>query len=415
MAGGILEGLRVVEGSAFVAAPLGGMTLAQLGADVIRFDPIGGGLDYGRWPLAPGSKRSLFWAGLNKGKRSIAVDLRSPRGRELLTALICLPGDHGGIFSTNFPARGWLAYEALRAHREDLIMVNLVGRRDGGSEVDYTVNPQVGLPALTGPVEVPAPVNHVLPAWDLITGKMLAVGVLAAERYRRLHGTGQLLRIALKDVALAVMAHLGNVAEVTLSERDRPKQGNYLYGAFGRDFETLDGRRVMIVGLSPSQWKRLREATGLGPQLDALGQRLGLDLSDQGNRFRARREIAALLAAWTHARTLDEIAPLFAEHRVTWAPYRTLREALAEDPDLSTQNPLFTELAQPGIGAHLVPGTPFDSSHLPRGAPARAPVVGEHTDEILLELLGLPAAEVGRLHDDGVVAGPDELDEADRP
>ena len=105
-AGGALAGLRVVEGSAFVAAPLGGMTLAQLGADVIRFDPIGGGLDYGRWPLAPDGRASLFWAGLNKGKRSIAVDFRNPEGRELLSELITQPGEDRGLFSTNFPAKG---------------------------------------------------------------------------------------------------------------------------------------------------------------------------------------------------------------------------------------------------------------------------------------------------------------------
>ena len=81
----------MIEGSAFVAAPLGGMTLAQLGADVIRFDQIGGGLDAKRWPLAP-SGGSLFWAGLNKGKRSIQVDLRSPEGRELVAALVGAPG-----------------------------------------------------------------------------------------------------------------------------------------------------------------------------------------------------------------------------------------------------------------------------------------------------------------------------------
>ncbi|MFM7707296.1 MAG: CoA transferase, partial [Gammaproteobacteria bacterium] len=95
---GILHGLRVVEGSAFVAAPLGGMTLAQLGADVIRFDPIGGGLDHHRWPVTADG-RSLFWAGMNKGKRSIAVDLRNPRGQELLTALIAAPGADAGLFS----------------------------------------------------------------------------------------------------------------------------------------------------------------------------------------------------------------------------------------------------------------------------------------------------------------------------
>ena len=79
---GVLGGFRLIEGSAFVAAPLGGMTLAQLGADVIRFDQIGGGLDYERWPLAADGQ-SLFWAGLNKGKRSIQVDIRNDQGRNL--------------------------------------------------------------------------------------------------------------------------------------------------------------------------------------------------------------------------------------------------------------------------------------------------------------------------------------------
>ena len=79
----LLSGLRVIEGSAFVAAPLGGMTLAQLGAEVIRFDPVGGGMDHKRWPL-DSKGNSLYWAGLNKGKKSIAVDAREIEGRELI-------------------------------------------------------------------------------------------------------------------------------------------------------------------------------------------------------------------------------------------------------------------------------------------------------------------------------------------
>ncbi len=109
--GGLLSGVRVVEGSAFAAAPLGGLTLAQLGADVIHFDQIGGGLDYHRWPLAANGQ-SLFWAGLNKGKRPIEIDLGSTAGRELATALLTA-GDQAGLFLTNFPARGWRAYESL--------------------------------------------------------------------------------------------------------------------------------------------------------------------------------------------------------------------------------------------------------------------------------------------------------------
>ena len=113
---GILSGMRVVEGSAFVAAPLGGMTLAQLGADVIRFDTIGGGLDYARWPVTA-EGRSLFWDGLNKGKRSIAVDIRSPRRQQILTDLISAPGEDGGLFLTNFPQRGWLESRCHRRKR----------------------------------------------------------------------------------------------------------------------------------------------------------------------------------------------------------------------------------------------------------------------------------------------------------
>ncbi|MBE2257607.1 MAG: 2-methylfumaryl-CoA isomerase [Rhodobacteraceae bacterium] len=402
---GILKGLRVVEGSAFVAAPLGGMTLAQLGAEVIRFDPIGGGLDYRRWPLTNDGRHSLFWAGLNKGKRSIAVDFRQPRGQELLTRLICAPGDQAGLFSTNFPARGWLSYEALKAHRPDLIMVNLSGRRDGGSEVDYTVNPQIGIPFMTGPVTSPDAVNHVFPAWDFISGQMIAVGMLAAERHRRLTGEGQLVRLALKDVALAMVGNLGMIAEVMVNDADRPKQGNYLYGAFGRDFETLDGKRLMIVGLTDMQWRCLLKATGLQDDMTALGVRLGLDLDDEGNRFRARQQIAALLEPWCHARTLAEAATTLNAHRVTWGPYRSVRQAIDEDPDCSTDNPLFTLRQQPGVGSYLMPASPLDFAACPRLPAQPAPALGQHTDEILLDILGLSEAEVGRLHDDGVVAG----------
>ena len=402
---GILDGMRIVEGSAFVAIPLGGMTLAQLGADVIRFDPIGGGLDYTRWPVTS-EGRSLFWAGFNKGKRSIAVDIRSPRGREILTALICGPGENAGLFLTNFPARGWLAYETLKAQRDDLIMVNITGRRDGSSEVDYTVNPAVGFPAVTGAKDNPRPVNHLLPAWDAITGQMSVSGLLAAERYRRLRGEGQLVKIALADVALAMLGNLGKIAEVSVNDADRPKDGNYLYGAFGRDFETLDGKRLMVVALTLGQWAALREATGLGKTLDSLGVQLGLDFGQEGDRYRARREIAKVFEPWFHSRLLAEIRAIFDAHRVCWSPYRTIREVVEKDPDCSPENPMFSLVEQPDIGTYLMPGSPLDFSAVARLPATRAPRLGEHTDEILLDVLGLSEREVGELHDDDVVAGP---------
>jgi len=401
---GILQGLRVVEGSAFVAAPLGGMTLAQLGAEVIRFDPIGGGLDFTRWPVTEDG-RSLFWAGLNKGKRSIAVDIRSGEGRELIAGLITAPGAGAGLFLTNFPAKGWLDFVALRERRSDLIMVNILGNHDGSSAVDYTINPATGFPWATGPMNLSVPFNHLLPAWDAITGSVAATGLLAAERHRRLHGDGQLVTVALSDVAFAMAGHLGKIAEVQINGVERPKYGNYLYGAFGRDFLTRDGRRIMIVGLTRSQWNALCDATGLHGAFAMIEQLMDVDLRDEGDRFAAREVIAAALKPWVIARTEDQIRAIFDEHGVCWGPYQTFRELVERDPRCSTRNPMFAEVEQPGIGTYLAPGSPLAFSAHERAAPVRAPLLGEHTDEVLADILGLGDGEIARLHDRGIVAG----------
>ena len=394
-----LADLRVIEGSAFVAAPLGGMTLAQLGADVIRFDQIGGGLDHKRWPLAP-SGQSLFWAGLNKGKRSIQVDLRSDEGRELVEALVAA----AGIFLTNFPARGWLAYDHLKTRREDLIMCALTGNPDGSSEVDYTVNPATGFPWATGPRDLNVPLNSVLPAWDVAMGELACIGILAAERHRTRTGEGQLIKLALSDVAFAMVGNLGRIAEVQVGGQDASRDGNYLYGAFGHDFATLDGRRVMVVALTGRQWTALQEVTGTAEAFRSLEGVTGHDLSSEDGRFGARDIIAAVLRPWFEARTLDEIRAAFEGTGVSWGPYQTFRQLVEEDPRASEENPLFSTIEQPGSGSYLVPSSPLELTAAGR-APARpAPLLGEHTEPILADVLGLGGAEIGRLFDSGVVA-----------
>ncbi len=401
----ILDGMRVIEGSAYVAAPLGGMTLAQLGADVIRFDPIGGGLDRTRWPVTDDGQ-SLFWAGLNKCKRSIQVDLRAPEGQELVAALVGDSDPGGGLFLTNFPARGWLDYDSLASRRPDLVMVNIVGNRGGSSDVDYTINPATGFPWATGPRHLTVPFNHLLPAWDAITGTLAAAGLLAAERHRNRTGEGQLVQVALSDVAFAMVGNLGKIAEAGLLRRDRLKDGNYLFGAFGRDFLTKDDRRIMIVALTLRQWKSLVEATGLSEAFQSLEKTLGVDLTKEGDRFVARELIGALLKPWTVVRTLEEIREIFNDHDVCWGPYQTFMELVDEDPRCSTENPMFEMVEQPGIGSYLMPGSPLEFGAFERVPVRPAPALGEHTDEVLSDLLGLTDVEIGRLHDDGVVAGP---------
>ncbi|MBI1205798.1 MAG: 2-methylfumaryl-CoA isomerase [Azospirillum sp.] len=408
----ILKGLRIIEGSAFVAAPSAGMQLAQLGADVIRFDPLRGGLDARRWPLSAGGK-SLYWASLNKGKRSLAIDTRKPEGQEIITALITAPGPGNGIYLTNFPVSGWLGYEALRKRRDDLIMLNLLGNPDGSSAIDYTVNCAVGVPFATGPAHGAAqnaegidPINASLPAWDLITGVVAMLGVLAAERHRTLTGQGQYVKLSLSDVAMAMMGNLGYIAEAQINQANRQPIGNYLYGSYGKEFATKDGRYVYVAAITDRMWTELGRTTGLTEKFKMIEPMLEVNLAREGDRYIARDAITAVLAPWMAAHSLDEVKAAFADSGVCWGPYQTFRQMVAEDPRCSTANPMFQEIEQPGIGTTLVPGSPLDFSGLARKTPRAAPRLGEHTDEILSGLLGMSDTQIAKLRDAKVVAGP---------
>jgi len=400
----LLEDLRIVEISAFVAAPLGGMTMAQMGAEVIRIDPIGGGIDHYRWPVAPNGT-SLYWAGLNKAKRSVALALDKPEGRELAQALATAPGPGAGIVLTNLPPLPGLDYASLKAKRDDMILLRLLGNRDGSAAVDYTVNAASGFPLVTG-TGGGAPINHVLPAWDIAAGLYLATALLAAERHRTRTGQGQEVVAALADVALGMVGHLGYVADIQVNGTSRPALGNDLYGSFGRDFGTKDGRRIMVIALTPRQWRGLGRATGLADKFAEACARLGADPDTEAGRFAARDAIAALLAPWCDARTLAEIATAFAGTGVLWGPFQDFATLVASDPRCSPANPMFAEVNQPGIGPYLAPGLPIDFAASPREPTRPAPRLGEDTDAVLGEVLGLSAAEIGRLHHQGVVAGP---------
>ena len=163
----------------------------------------------------------------------------------------------------------------------------------------------------------------------------------------------------------------------------------------------------MVVALTLRQWENLVEATELRDAFTTLETVLNLDLNKEGDRFKAREVIGAMLKPWTVSRTLDEIRAIFDAHGVSWGPYQTFSQLAAEDPRCSTANPMFAEVEQPGIGTYLMPGSPLDFSKNARVPVRRAPALGEHTDEVLAAELHLSDAEIGRLHDEGVVAGPE--------
>ncbi len=396
----LLAGMRIVEGSAFVAAPMGGMTLSQLGADVIRFDDIGGALDGARWPVTADGA-SLYWTSLNKGKRSFAVDVRKPEGQELLQALVTAPGPDAGLFITNLPVRGWNSYENLSARRADMIMVSLSGTRDGQSQVDYTVNAGMGFPMVTGPEGLEGPVNNVLPAWDIAAALSISTGLLAAERRRSRTGRGSWLKLSLYDVALAATAAMGYVAEGALLEQERERIGNHIFGTFGRSFRSADGHYVMVCMFTTRHVVAVRSLIGK-EALAHLEQAEGVDLLAEADRYKARNLLAKLLQDWIGARPFSVVAEALDTSGALWGPYRTFKEMAAT----TASHPMFSMIDQPGVGVYPVPGSPFDFAELRRMEPRPAPRLGQHTDEILAEILGLDAAAIGRLHDEKVVAGP---------
>ena len=408
----VLKGMRVVEVSAFVAAPSGGMTLAQMGAEVIRIDPPRGGLDYRRWPVIEKEQGknnvSLFWAGLNKHKKSVAIDITQPEGKELAQQVITAPGEDAGLLLTNMPPRGWLDYEKLKLQRADLIQMTVQGDRHGGSAVDYTLNPRIGLPYLTGPADYKGVVNHVLPAWDLVTGQMAALGLLAAERHRSKSrqangvGEGQHIKLPLEDVALAIMSNLGFIAEAERVD-ERQRYGNDLFGAFGRDFITADEQRVMVVGLTYKQWQNLVQSCGLETEMNQLAEKLGRDFKLEGDRFKSREEIAEYFGNVISTKGLAEIEQLFNDNGVCWGKYQSVQELVASDPACSTDNPMFSEIEQPMIGKTLTPATPINFG-VGRESARPAPRLGEHTESILLDTVKLSSAELGGLLDRGIVA-----------
>ena len=406
----LLGRLRVIESSAFIAAPLAGLTLAQFGADVIRVDMIGGGIDYRRMPRMPhpdGRGRSLYWTALNKGKRSVAIDLRNPEGRELIQALAAAPGPDAGVLLTNI-GTPWLAHEVLAAKRADIVTCTIQGNGDGSTAVDYTVNCATGYPFVTGGGTPQSPVNHVLPAWDIACAYQAAFAVVSAVDHRRRTGLGSELKLALSDVAFTTLSNIGVLAEAELLHQERPAVGNHLYGAFGRDFGTADGQRLMVVAISAGQWKSLVQACGIAAEVAALQRRTGLDLADEAQRFEARDALAELIEPWFAARTCEQAERELRAHQATFGRYQTVGALLATDPRVNAStNPVFERMETPGIGHHIAAGSAVRAPALTREATRPASALGTHTDQVLHEVLGLDGAAIGRLHDAGVVAGPD--------
>jgi 2-methylfumaryl-CoA isomerase len=290
-----------------------------------------------------------------------------------------------GVFITNVAGRPWHSYETLRALRPDLIALEVVGRADGGTGVDYTVNAATGFPLVTGPADHVGPVNHVMPSWDVSCGLYAALAVLTALRRRDATGAGSSIRLPLDDVALATAANLGFLTEVMVNREQRPRLGNAIFGQYGRDFTTSDGESFMVVALTARHFRDLTELTESARTVAALAEKLGVDFADEGQRYRHREVLNDIFAEWFAVHNAEEVGAALAASSVLWERYQSFADVV-NSPRVQ-DNPMFAPVDQDRIGRYLAPGLPMsvDGTHI---AATPAPLLGADNDSVPAEWLG---------------------------
>ncbi|MCH2497073.1 MAG: CoA transferase [Erythrobacter sp.] len=398
----LLSGLSIIEASSFVASPTAGLYCAQMGAEVIRVDHKAGGLDYDRYMLTE-EGRSLSWENLNRAKKSVALDLRSGEGRELLVELSAKTGN----LITNLPEKSFLSHGAIAARRPDLVSVRIMGWHDGRQAMDFTVNAASGYPLMCGPEDwdpaTAPPVNQVLPAWDFVTGAYCAFALLAGLRHRDASGEGSEIRVPLGDVAIGTMANSGAMAEMLYRGGDRERLGNAIWGAFGRDFRSRDGIRFMVAALTAKQWDGLVAAFDLADEIAELENELNVRFADGDRpRFEHRHRLFELFGTRSQTYDWHALSDRLTQHGTTFERYRTMHEA-ANDAELVTENPLFgPSPANPSGFEYPATRSFANIPTLDAGLPRAAPYLGQHTEEVLADRLGLASGAIGDLVDRGI-------------
>lgn len=250
------------------------------------------------------------------------------------------------------------------------------------------------------------PVNSQLPAWDVITAYQAAFAFVGAINRRLVKGEGSLIKLAMSDVAFSTMSHLGLLTEADVLNRDREPVGNNIYGAFGRDFVTADGQRLMVAAITATQWRSLVSCCGLEAEMSQLEIRLHLDFSNEFQRYEGREGIVELLEPWFRKRSFAEVRRQLDQFQVSWGKYSSVKQLLEEDTRVGLTNPIFETLITDGVGAHISAKLAARFEGVGQTSSSPAPLLGSHTDEVLHEVLGLSGVEIARLHDSGVIAGP---------
>ena len=386
-----LEGLRLLDLGRYQAGPRCALMFARMGAEVIKVESISGDESRRNGPRVRG--QSAYWVQYNSGKKSLAINLRTDEGKDVLRDLV----KESDFFLQNFrpgtiDIMGF-GYEEISKLNPKIIMINVSAYGQYGPYRDRVGFDPIGqamggLMSLTGFPDDP-PVRTFFPLIDRITALHATIGALAALREREISGQGQELDVCLADTGytaneIPISAYLGDGYE-------QPRDGNG--SGTGGTYKTKDGW-IIIAATNDSMWWRLSEAMDKPEWLE--DERF----ASRDLRGENAEALEAELGAWFIDRNMQEAADHLAAHGVPCSPVNNTAQA-ANDPHM-TEREIMMEVPDPIAGTMWVTGKSIKFSRTPMVV-GSAPVVGEHTTEILRDILGYDDTRIQSLHNSEVV------------
>lgn len=392
-----LHGIRIVTISQFGAGPFGTMMLSDLGADIIKIeDPRSGG-DVARY-VPPGAEDgdSLYFQSFNRGKRSVLLDLRSEEGRQVFDRLVAKCDAVFNNLRGDLPDRLGLTYESLKHLNPAVVTCSLsgfgrTGPRANEPGYDALVQAYAGYMRLTGGPDE-SPTRSGVSLIDFAGGFTAALGLVSALVEAQRSGKGRDIDIALLDTGISMLTYL---ASWQLNSDWRPQRmANSAHQTIvpAQNFQTADGW-ISVFCAKEVFWQRLADGIGLGELKDDPRFRTFAD------RYQNRTELLEILdKAFANETTADWIDRLKGD--VPVAPVNSLEEALADEQVVARG--MIIDAKRAGAEPVRQVGSPFKTEGVLED-PQAAPGLGEHTDEVLRELLGYSASEITELRDAGAI------------
>jgi len=392
-----LDNVRVIDLGHVLAAPTAAAILADLGADVIHVEPPSGDDSRRFGPFVNGT--SGYFCSVNRNKRSLAVDLKTEAGKEVLRDLIRASDVVLENFRPGTMARLGFSYDKMREINERIIYASISGFGHDAlpayaSKPSYDMVAQAysGLMSITGPEGGP-PVRVGSSVGDLFAGHQCAIGILSALWYRERTGEGQIVDMSMVDGLVYVLEN-AIVRHSATGDVPRPLGTRHPAITPFQAFQTSDSWVIVALG-NDALWQRFCEAIER-PDLAEDPRFLTNDLRTQHHAL-----LQELLEGITRQRTTAEWVGLLEEHHLPTSPINTVADVV-HDPNIRYRN-MVVEVDQPGAGPIEIAGSPFHLSETPGRVDHPAPLLGQHTRQILSRVLGYEPAQIERLLDEGAV------------